>query len=225
MFNRSTGATEDSAERGDSPFRSRGAGAQAPARDRPRPQTAPTTATPSTFGESLRVEGGLSGDVDLQLDGHVKGDVRVARVVVGLNAVVEGSVRAQQAEVYGRVLGSIEAQVVRLYGSAHVEGDIQHGHLAIEGGAYFEGRCQPLRKAGAEPTPEPVSVAPPAAAASTSSAPQSASPMGEPASEPSRPSSEPSSSGSMARNGSGRFQASSEAREARARMNGGATAI
>ena len=156
MFNKSASTSDDLGERAAEPlFRGRPA-AQAPARDRPAAADAPPVPL-STLGEGLRMEGGVSGDIDLQLDGYVKGDIRVSRVVIGATATVEGSVKAEQIDVRGRVLGSVEGQVVRLYGTSHVEGDIHHGHLAIEGGAYFEGRCQPLRKAGAS---EPAAAAP-----------------------------------------------------------------
>jgi cytoskeletal protein CcmA (bactofilin family) len=54
-------------------------------------------------------------------------------------------------EVRGRVVGNVEAQQVKLYETAYVEGDITHGQLSIDVGAYFQGRCQQFR-APAQPT-------------------------------------------------------------------------
>jgi len=90
--------------------------------------------------ENLTIEGAVSGDGEAQIDGAVKGDVRVARLTIGETGRIEGQVFAETVEVRGRVVGAITAKQVRLYGSAHVEGDITHEQLAMETGAYFQGR-------------------------------------------------------------------------------------
>ena len=118
----------------------------------PRPAARPAA---SALGAGLVFEGTISGDADLAIEGVVKGDVHVARLVVGENAVVEGNIRAGQVEVRGRVIGEIEAQAVKLAESAHVEGDITHGQLSIDVGAYFQGRCQQFRREAAPAAPAP----------------------------------------------------------------------
>ena len=100
----------------------------------------------SALGAGLLFEGTISGDADLSIEGVVKGDVHVTRLIVGEQATVEGQIRAQQVEVRGRVVGDIQAQAVKLAESAHVEGDITHGQLSIDVGAYFSGRCQQFRR-------------------------------------------------------------------------------
>ncbi len=123
----------------------------APTASAPR---APVRPAASALGAGLVFEGTISGDADLSIEGVVKGDVHVARLVVGEHAVVEGNIRAGQVEVRGRVIGEIEAQAVKLAESAHVEGDITHGQLSIDVGAYFQGRCQQFRREAA-PAPAP----------------------------------------------------------------------
>jgi cytoskeletal protein CcmA (bactofilin family) len=59
-------------------------------------------------------------------------------------------------EVRGRVSGSITAKQVRLYGGAHVEGDITHEQLSIENGAFFQGRSLRLQRPAA-----PAQITPP----------------------------------------------------------------
>ena len=108
----------------------------------------------SALGAGLLFEGTISGDADLSIEGVVKGDVHVTRLIVGEQATVEGQIRAQQVEVRGRVVGDIQAQAVKLAESAHVEGDITHGQLSIDVGAYFSGRCQQFRRT--EPAAPPV---------------------------------------------------------------------
>jgi cytoskeletal protein CcmA (bactofilin family) len=53
-----------------------------------------------------------------------------------------GSVIAEDIVVRGRVVGSIRGLRVTLQAQSHVEGDIFHQSLAIEQGAYFEGKSR-----------------------------------------------------------------------------------
>jgi cytoskeletal protein CcmA (bactofilin family) len=98
----------------------------------------------SLIAEDLIIEGGLTGDVELHIDGAVRGDVRVSRLSIGETGSVEGSVQAESVDCRGRVVGSITAPQVRLFGAAHVDGDVTHDQLTIETGAYFQGRSLKL---------------------------------------------------------------------------------
>ena len=144
----------------------------APAR---RP-AAPAAKPASVLAADLVFEGNISGDGELLIDGVVKGDIHVARLVIGEHAHVEGVVRGGSIEVRGHVHGNIEGKAVRLVESAHVEGDITHEQLSIDVGAFFQGRCQQFRPMAAQPAPQPV-----AAEAPQTYAPQPANaPMAEP---------------------------------------------
>ena len=107
----------------------------------------PIAKAASVLAADLVFEGAISGDGELMIDGVVKGDVHVAYLVVGEHARVEGAIHGGQIEVRGHVHGSIEGKAVRLLQTAHVEGDITHEQLSIEVGAFFQGRCAPLRPA------------------------------------------------------------------------------
>jgi cytoskeletal protein CcmA (bactofilin family) len=100
----------------------------------------------SLIASDLTLEGNISGGGELQIDGAVKGDVRVERVAIGDGGQVEGGIFAEAVEVRGRVTGTITAKQVRLYGACHVDGDITHEQLAIETGAFFEGRSLRLQR-------------------------------------------------------------------------------
>nr|WP_314435350.1 polymer-forming cytoskeletal protein [uncultured Brevundimonas sp.] len=95
----------------------------------------------STLSGGVKYEGNISGAGDLHIDGALKGDVRVARVIIGEGGAVEGSVHADVLEIRGRVSGAIVAKQVRLYATARVEGDITQEQLSVEQGAWFQGRC------------------------------------------------------------------------------------
>ncbi len=101
----------------------------------------------SLLAGDLRIEGNLSGEGELQLDCAVKGDVSVARLTVGENGSVEGSIMAEAVEIRGRVVGTVTARQVRLHATAQLIGDLTHDQLTVEPGARFEGRSLPFQGA------------------------------------------------------------------------------
>lgn len=133
----------------------------------PSPQATPAPATPSAPSASaqpeaprvvgrpkgasliaadMTLEGDITGGSDIVVEGIIKGDVRVEHVTVGDGGQVEGGIHAEAVEVRGKVVGSITAKQVRLYGACHVDGDITHEQLAMETGAFFQGRSLRLQR-------------------------------------------------------------------------------
>jgi cytoskeletal protein CcmA (bactofilin family) len=112
----------------------------------------------SLISQDLTVEGAVIGEGELHLDGVIRGDVRVGRLTLGDTGHVEGAIQAETVDVRGRVIGSITAKQVRLYGTAYVDGDITHEQLSVETGAFFQGRSlkfqRPAPVALAAPEPE-----------------------------------------------------------------------
>ena len=95
-----------------------------------------------------------TGAGDLQIDGQIKGDVRVGRLIVGETGAVEGNVQADYIEVRGRIVGGVQGKQIKLVATAYVEGDITAEQLSIDVGAFFQGRvAQGQRQA---PAPAPV---------------------------------------------------------------------
>jgi cytoskeletal protein CcmA (bactofilin family) len=94
----------------------------------------------SILSDDLVVEGNLSGEGEVQLDGLIRGDVRVHRLTIGARGCVDGAVTAETVEIYGRAQGVISARHVRMYQGAQVTGDVTHEELMIEAGAIFQGR-------------------------------------------------------------------------------------
>ncbi len=114
----------------------------------------------SLISADITIEGNIAGDGELQIDGVVRGDVRVARLTVGETGHVEGSIYAEAVEVRGRVVGSITSKQVRLYGTAYIDGDITHEQLAMETGAFFQGRSLKFQRPAPQSAPTPI-LAPP----------------------------------------------------------------
>ncbi|SKA89578.1 protein CcmA, bactofilin family [Paucidesulfovibrio gracilis DSM 16080] len=82
------------------------------------------------FQGSVRIDGSFTGEVDS--DGTL---------VIGKDAVVEGTIRVGQLVLSGRLTGEVEArQKVALKKSADMKGDIRTPVLIMDEGAVLEGK-------------------------------------------------------------------------------------
>ena len=117
----------------------------------PEPVSSDLDARPahSTLDAWMNITGNLQSDGDIQIDGHLKGDIRCVRLTVGKGATIIGNIAANEITVRGSIKGVIRATRVILKNHARIEGEIIHKTLIIEEGAWFAGvsRAQddPLR--------------------------------------------------------------------------------
>jgi cytoskeletal protein CcmA (bactofilin family) len=122
------------------------ASATAPRAPEPSRPAASRSSSLSTLSAGVKYEGNISGAGELQVDGSLKGDIRVVRVTIGEGGSVEGTVHADVLDVRGRVSGAIVAKQVKLFATARIEGDITQEQLSIEQGAWFQGRCTQAKR-------------------------------------------------------------------------------
>jgi cytoskeletal protein CcmA (bactofilin family) len=97
--------------------------------------------------------GDLWSDGDIQIDGHLFGNVNCAQLIIGKDAAVIGAIIAQEAVIRGRVTGLIRATRVLVQASAHVESEIIYQSLSVDEGASFEGIARPRADPFAEELP------------------------------------------------------------------------
>lgn len=97
---------------------------------------------PSVIGPDLSISGNLVSKGEVQIDGEVQGDIHGTYIVVGERARITGGIVAEEVVVRGHVMGSVRGKRVMLQSSSHVEGDVYHQSLAIEQGAFFEGKSR-----------------------------------------------------------------------------------
>lgn len=108
----------------------------------PSPSASSSKMVPSIIGEDLTINGNVSSKGEIQVDGEIQGDINCGSLLLGDKATIQGSVIAEDVVVRGKVMGSIRGLRVTLQAQSHVEGDIFHQSLAIEQGAYFEGKSR-----------------------------------------------------------------------------------
>ena len=99
-------------------------------------------AAASVIGPDLTILGNLVSKGEVHVEGEVQGDMHASHIMVGDKAKVTGSIIAEEVVVRGHVMGSIRGRRVILQSSSHVDGDIYHQTLAIEQGAFFEGKSR-----------------------------------------------------------------------------------
>lgn len=97
---------------------------------------------PSVIGPDLTITGNLVSKGEVQVDGEVQGDIHGTYIVIGERARITGAIIAEEIVVRGHVMGSVRGKRVILQASSHVEGDVYHQSLAIEQGAFFEGKSR-----------------------------------------------------------------------------------
>ncbi len=111
----------------------------------------------STIGQDLVITGNVTSKGEIQLDGQLHGDIHCLSLVLGESSQLKGGVIAEDVVLRGRLIGSVRALRVTLQSKCHVEGDLVHQSLAIEQGAFFEGKSRraddplsPSKEASAE---------------------------------------------------------------------------
>lgn len=89
------------------------------------------------------VNGDLSSENDLRIDGTILGNVRSsAKIILGASGLVEGNIEGQQADITGKVIGNIIIkEMLQLKGACNVQGNITADKLQIEPTAIFNGQC------------------------------------------------------------------------------------
>ena len=97
---------------------------------------------PSIIGEDLTITGNVACKGEIQVDGKIHGDIHCSSLLLGDKAHVKGGVVAEDVVVRGHLMGTIRGVRITLQAPSHVEGDIFHQSLAIEQGAYFEGKSR-----------------------------------------------------------------------------------
>ena len=102
---------------------------------------------PTIISVNVNINGNLSSDGEIQVDGTIEGDVKCAQLSVGETGSIQGNVPATKTLVHGKITGQIESIEVTLSSTAKVQGDLLHQTLAIETGAQFEGNCRRMEKA------------------------------------------------------------------------------
>jgi cytoskeletal protein CcmA (bactofilin family) len=95
------------------------------------------------LGKGSKVEGKLTFEGSVKIDGCVEGEVQAQQaVIIGETAVINAQINAETVVVKGKVTGDITARKqVELRSPAKLTGNITTPSLVIHEGVLFEGHC------------------------------------------------------------------------------------
>jgi cytoskeletal protein CcmA (bactofilin family) len=108
----------------------------------------PSSSNLSKINAGLKIQGEVSGDTDLYIDGEIQGKVRMTngRVTVGPNGRVQAEIEARQISVEGTVQGNLKASESTQFGpSSKVVGSVTSPRIGIADGAKLRGKIETIR--------------------------------------------------------------------------------
>jgi cytoskeletal protein CcmA (bactofilin family) len=105
--------------------------------------SAPGTGAATIIAAGTTLKGDIASNGDIRIDGSLQGNIQCqAKVVIGANGSVDGDISGQQADIMGKVTGTIKVkELLQLKGGSFVSGNLYAGKLQIEPSANFNGQC------------------------------------------------------------------------------------
>ncbi len=105
-------------------------------------QTEPGTAQ-NRINEGTKLIGNITSTGFFRIDGSVEGNITTpSKVVIGKTGSVKGDLTCENADIEGFFEGSLKVTgTLSLKTTAHIEGEVITGKLAIEPGATFNASC------------------------------------------------------------------------------------
>lgn len=101
------------------------------------------------IGKNTKIEGNISSQGTMRIDGLVTGKVEVeGNLIVGENSKIEADIKADNISVSGEIVGNLTIKnQVQITSTGKVYGDIEVQNLIIDEGAIFDGKCKMNKKA------------------------------------------------------------------------------
>ncbi|WP_323755711.1 polymer-forming cytoskeletal protein [Roseivirga sp.] len=100
--------------------------------------------TSNIIGKDTTLEGSIESIGNIRIEGKIFGHAKAkAKLVMGVDAILDGNVTARTAEIAGTIKGNIEiSELLILKPTAVINGDILTNKLVVEPGATFNGGCK-----------------------------------------------------------------------------------
>ncbi|MDE0191719.1 MAG: polymer-forming cytoskeletal protein [Gammaproteobacteria bacterium] len=114
-----------------------------PPPEQPRQPAAAAKATPSTIGRTVAIEGALTAQEDILLEGRFNGEILLMEnaLVVGQTGDIRADIKAKNVTIHGKANGDIKAtDQVEISASGTMRGDILSPKVILHDGAKFKGR-------------------------------------------------------------------------------------
>jgi cytoskeletal protein CcmA (bactofilin family) len=95
------------------------------------------------IAQGTKIKGDFNSEGDFRIDGTVEGNIITSgKVVVGKSGFIKGTLQGTEAHFEGKFSGKLTLSgVLTLKSTAHIEGEVVVGKLAVEPGASFNVTC------------------------------------------------------------------------------------
>lgn len=106
-----------------------------------------STESPGTgqnrINDGTVIKGDISSTGFFRIDGNIEGNVKTpSKVVLGKTGIINGTLSCKNADIEGKIIGILNITgTLTLKSSAHIEGEVVVGKLAVEPGATFNATC------------------------------------------------------------------------------------
>ncbi|MGD9021564.1 MAG: polymer-forming cytoskeletal protein [Lysobacterales bacterium] len=125
-------------------------------------KAASTVGKAAIIGAGIRINGDISGDDNLLIEGQVEGKIRLDahQVEVGQNGKVKADITAKVVRIAGEVRGDVTGvEKVIISRTGNVHGNIIAPRMMLEDGAMFKGSIdmdprEPAKPAAPKPAPK-----------------------------------------------------------------------
>ncbi|MDR6299842.1 bactofilin family protein [Mesonia maritima] len=90
------------------------------------------------------ITGDLEATGSFRIEGTIEGNLKTpGKVVVGKTGFINGEIECEYADFEGKFSGKLKVkETLTLRNSAHIEGEVITGKLAVEPGATFNATCE-----------------------------------------------------------------------------------
>ncbi|WP_298893531.1 polymer-forming cytoskeletal protein [uncultured Psychroserpens sp.] len=102
-----------------------------------------TISQQNTIAKGTVITGDIISEGDFRIEGSIQGNIKTpGKVVIGKTGIINGTLKSANADIEGKFKGKLMlSDTLSLKSSAHVEGEVIVGKLAVEPGANFNATC------------------------------------------------------------------------------------
>lgn len=110
-------------------------------------------ASQNRINDGTKLKGDIVSTGFFRIDGIVEGSIgKPSKVVLGKTGSIIGRLVCQDADIEGKIEGTLEVSgTLSLKSTAHIEGEVIVGKLAVEPGATFNATCKMMDGRPAKP--------------------------------------------------------------------------
>lgn len=102
-----------------------------------------TNTQQNIIAHGTKIIGDIMSEGPFRIDGTIEGNVNTTgKVVVGKSGAIKGTLKGETVDFEGTFTGKmLLSGTLSIKATAHIEGEIQVGKLAVEPGANFNATC------------------------------------------------------------------------------------